>query len=612
MSAPLEQVFKLIAETGDLERMIDQMGVASKTTSTLDSALKTAERDVAILSRGVGFGAGSVLRMSDAELKLARASIGLAHEEATASHGARDMGKNFAEAAIEASQLDGVLGRLGHFAGLGGGGMLGAIAGGAAGFLVFEGLTTLVEKVIDLGKEMIGAAAQAERLDHALELTFGSDTGKMLSEYGDRIAQITYLTDDQIKGLILDMGKAGVALEDIPKNLATAADVAARAKDPVAAMSQTVEIFSEAARRGVVNMRLLRGLGIGPDQLKTLPQFANLNREQLNKALEEGKIGAVDLRNLLARNNAMLGMDGVRAANEMGVALKNLKNAPEQIFQEFKKTQAFADLSSKLADLAAFLAPDGPGGKKIIGFLELVEDKAMKAIHDVDFKAWGDVLLQTLEAIPPILNAISSGLGKINSFLGFDSKDIGGGKKLFLPPESPTGVTGIPGSAGQYLGEHGPTAWIRRKILSRLGFETVGKDVAAGLQQGITLGAPGAADAAAAMASGAHAAAKDALDSHSPSRLAMGLGEDYAEGWGIGLERGLSTQRQRFSADDFAGAPGVKGGTSVGGVELNVTTVVHASGNPHEIAQATEQHLSTVLPAQLAALFERFATQGGS
>ena len=66
-------------------------------------------------------------------------------------------------------------------------------------------------------------------------------------------------------------------------------------------------------------------------------------------------------------------------------------------------------------------------------------------------------------------------------------------------------------------------------------FEAVGQNISAGVATGIALGQSGVIDAAVAMAIAAYEAAKDALDSHSPSRVFMSLGQFASEGLAIGI-----------------------------------------------------------------------------
>ena len=327
-------------------------------------------------------------------------------------------------------------------------------------------------------------------------------------------------------------------------------------------MSQTIAVLAEATRRGSISIRQLRPLGIGPEQLKTLDQFKGLNTKQLNKQLEEGKLELTRHHRLLEGNNKELGTTGVAAATQMGVALFHLANAPEQLFQEFKKTDAFKFLADKFQKLATYLAPDGPGGKAIIDFMGQVSNKATEVIGKINFKELGDKFLKFLEGLPALIDKMAKIVDAIVRFTGgpvvfrgrADDRsgevrrreaELGEGRRL--------GSQSLPSQRRSAA----PPIGFGRRSWGRVGFEETGKDAASGLQKGIEAGAPGAAAAAAGMAAGAHAAAKDALDSHSPSLLAMKLGGDYAEGWGIGVEQGLEKQRSRFSTEDFADvAPG--------------------------------------------------------
>jgi len=66
-------------------------------------------------------------------------------------------------------------------------------------------------------------------------------------------------------------------------------------------------------------------------------------------------------------------------------------------------------------------------------------------------------------------------------------------------------------------------------------FEAVGQNISAGVATGIALGQSGVINAAVTMAVAAYEAAKEALDSHSPSRVFMSLGRFASEGLAIGI-----------------------------------------------------------------------------
>ena len=87
-------------------------------------------------------------------------------------------------------------------------------------------------------------------------------------------------------------------------------------------------------------------------------------------------------------------------------------------------------------------------------------------------------------------------------------------------------------------------------------FQTVGFDMMAGLANGITAGSSLAITAAVNAAKASLAAAKQALDSHSPSRKFMELGNDVSKGLAIGIDQGIGpvTDQAKDMADKVSKA----------------------------------------------------------
>src|SRR6185312_15546557 len=117
--------------------------------------------------------------------------------------------------------------------------------------LAFEGVAKLTEGFMDLGKEILNAAAQAESLSFSLDVNFGKG-GKEIEEWADRLAKKTPFTDDQIKGWAIELGHAGVAMKDLDKYMFAALDVAARSADKAGAMATAVEAMRRVEMTGKI------------------------------------------------------------------------------------------------------------------------------------------------------------------------------------------------------------------------------------------------------------------------------------------------------------------------------------------------------------------------
>jgi 3-hydroxyisobutyrate dehydrogenase-like beta-hydroxyacid dehydrogenase len=97
---------------------------------------------------------------------------------------------------------------------------------------------------------MITASAEAERLDNAFRFSLGPEAGSVLS-WIEGIASKTQFTEDQLKGVVLQMTKVGIPASELDKDLAASLDIAAKSANPLEAMSAAVGAFAEGARRGV-------------------------------------------------------------------------------------------------------------------------------------------------------------------------------------------------------------------------------------------------------------------------------------------------------------------------------------------------------------------------
>jgi hypothetical protein len=263
--------------------------------------------------------------------------------------------------------------------------LLSGAASAALGFGLYNVGSSVVGFLAELPGKIITASAEAERLDNAFRFTLGPQANDVLG-WLEGIASKTQFTEDQLKGVALQMTKVGIPASELDKDLAAALDIAAKSANPLEAMSAAVGAFAEGARRGVVNMRMLRPLGIGPDALRVLPEFAQKSDKELRKEIEKGNLTRNQLLAVIAGADGQLGDIGIKGGEDMESRLKNLRDLPNLLFQQFYTNPAFDVLKGKLGELYDFFAPGGAGGDAIIGFIAKTGEAAADWLKGIDFE----------------------------------------------------------------------------------------------------------------------------------------------------------------------------------------------------------------------------------
>ncbi len=433
----LEQKFKLPVDFGDVDeaiRRVDRLGTSTADTTSRAEAMSAATRYAGEVAATV---AREILGLSDAELIHARSAAGVAQamdEQVAAAeqydaHIKSYVSDNERWAAVTV-EMDSAVARFSKKlenaslgAGRAGKGVrsmltdvkfLSAATADAArtglakfedgleslknkakdftgeslkiafGFGIAQSVGSALHSIVDLPAKILESAAAAERLDNAFQFTLGSQAEPVLG-WIERIASKTQFTEDQLKGMALQMTRVGIPVQDLDKDMAAALDIAARSADPLGAMGSAIDAFAEGARRGVVNMRLLRPLGLGPEALKVLPEFAKMNDKQLRKQIDAGNLTTDQLRAVIAGADGMLGDIGLKGGNDMESKIKNLKQLPDLLYQEFAKNPAFDVLKGKMDELYQFFSPDGPGGAAVLGFINKTGSAAVDWIKGLDF-----------------------------------------------------------------------------------------------------------------------------------------------------------------------------------------------------------------------------------
>ncbi len=272
-----------------------------------------------------------------------------------------------------------------------------------------------IEVVREMGMEILRTSAEAERMDKSFQLRFGMEGGKEAIEYAERFAKNTEFTDNQTKGFVSELGRAGVPLEEMDRYMAAAGDMAAMTGDKVQGMAGAISGLSRARMTGVIDSRELLKIGIGVDEIRKIPEFARKSKEELHALMKPGgEFTEEQLFRVIASkgpetNN--VGDVATQMAGTMGAQLDKLAALPEQYMEKFRNSKGFDGLKVKFGEILGSLDPDGPRGGRIFSSLERSFDHIAGIVGGIDF----DRAAQTFETeVLPDIEGIASAIAKVD------------------------------------------------------------------------------------------------------------------------------------------------------------------------------------------------------
>jgi tape measure protein len=482
--------------------------------------------------------------------------------------------------------------------------------------LAFEVLEKLVDKVKELGEEIIHAAAKAERAEKSFSLLLGVEGAEELLGYLEKITNHTEFANEKLRETAASLLRVGFAGEDLHRAMAAALDIAAL---PGGNIESALFALEQAKRTGKVENRTLRGLGFGEkDFLSQLSSRTGKPSDVLKKEMEKGKLDVTQSLETLydlihRRTGKALGAAGVAMSETLGARITHLKDVPEEIFKTLSKSEAFGRFSAKVGAIVEMLNPKGEIGGKLAKSLETLATRAVDVFEHIDFKKVGDYLVDFLEKLPARLETASEVLSVFASVF----KTVA----WF--------VDGVGTSIGElvakiYLASTAVIDWVTGlydtvvNAASRL-FEAganLGKAIWQGLKDGVMGGITYVTDAVGNMGDAIVGKLKGILGIHSPSTVFAGLGEMSGEGYLKGLDASMGQMSDSVPTGAFA-RPASGGGFGPIQVTVNVTTNVgggsaaggEAAGEQigHQVAAAVE----SLLPGALQSAFQRMQQEAG-
>ena len=234
--------------------------------------------------------------------------------------------------------------------------------------------------------------------------------------------------------------------------------------------------------------------------------FGRASYDTLATRVALGNIAQMDTGNTLSPKNRLM----LRRQQESGIS----EQEQEKLLRAIMADAADATINPRQQATRESIAQDA--------------EQAMEAIRALKAEFGAFDTPEGIDALSALIAELAESEGVFQS-IGEETKDLFG---AFLDPETGRGNYDLFGS--KYAQElidsieadldAGKDQW-----------KGIGESIPGGLAEGIDAGADAPAEAAADMADGTAAAAKDELDSHSPSRVFEGIGEDIAAGMANGI-----------------------------------------------------------------------------
>jgi len=517
---------------------------------------------------------------------------------------------------------------------------------------ILEAPSELIEKVKELGEEILIAAGKAEETQVIFDALFGNEEGKKMAEYADDLSAKTGILDDQWKSIELTLGNAGFKLEDMRRAAAAVSDLGALSGHGAAGAEEAADMMARLQNRGELSPRMLMQFKISEkDFWKELNERTGVGIETLKKNMEKGKvdIGAVkeSIYSLItAKTHRDLGGLGADIGEDLNSKWARIKNLPEQFYEQFAESNGYETLKSKLDEIFEAFDPNGQRGTAIFASLESAVTSVVEIVSEIDFDHVANVV--TNDVLPAIVKVI----GELSDF------DWAGGAEMLLDVVSKvkevvdailqtfrgigvaaTGVKALAEVANpanllktgthallhpvdfiQHLGDKGGAL----ENVMKVGRGTIdflerplygfGEQAASGLAKGMTAGTAAVKAATADVGYSSMSAMQSTLQIHSPSRIFAAYGEMAAAGYAEGMTSSRGAVQGATESMVAVPASGPRGGAmtvSMGGINITVAVGGHG-GDSRAAADEFAARLEEILPEHVAKLLERVQTMRAS
>jgi hypothetical protein len=500
----------------------------------------------------------------------------------------------------------------------------------------------LAEKIADLGKEMVLTAAKAERFDMAFKNALGAEGGEQALGYIEKVAKHTEYTQEQLKGLSLELSKAGYKGTDLGRAVEASMDLGAMSSNPQEGAQRAMSALERVRATGKLEARALVPFGISEQALMDeVGKETGMSSKggqsatgakvasQVQKALEAGRVPIeTELNSLYTLITKKTGKALGGAAVEMGTTLEaklsHLHELPELYFEKLKDSHGYERVSEQIGKLLDGLDPDSPRGKRIFGTLEVAFDHIADVMANFDLagaiEAGVDALdnftLQLVEAMSYIPGEVgrhaAMAAAQMNARRLAHARKLGQeeaeanakAKQEALDQDASRATAGLyeefPASEriaavkkGMYRAEDDETPWLFKK----------------GEQE-----AKAAESAGEAIGKATIRGTKKSLKMHSPSRVMQDLADDATDSFADRVETNADRVEQAMRV--AVAAPAAAGGRSSGPSQITLAPniVIHQQPgqSAEELAAAVWDKIRDLAAGELQSAVEQMAMQFGS
>jgi hypothetical protein len=298
---------------------------------------------------------------------------------------------------------------------------------------VLEAPGEMIEKVRELGAEMIKASAHAERMDKSMQLLFGKEDAERQSGWVNQIRKVLPFTKQTIEDAQLELGRVG--FKDTEKDpalsraMAAAADMSSFSPNKEQGFAEALSALEKVRRTGDVEERTLGGLGLGKnDFLKELSKETGEGIETLKAKMSAGKMDVESSLNALYNvmlkksGKAQLGDVALEMGKTLDARLTRLHDLPDVYMDKMADSKAHEKFSGFIDHLGKMLDPDTANGKKIFESMERSALSLVTALGKIDIGKDLMIAVEVLEKLPRLIDLSTKAL----EAFGFAAKAAAG------------------------------------------------------------------------------------------------------------------------------------------------------------------------------------------
>jgi hypothetical protein len=229
-----------------------------------------------------------------------------------------------------------------------------------------EAVTSLIEKVVDLGKEILHVVADTQDLNLAINLKVGEEGGKQIEQLAAQFSG-TRFSSETIKRAVLPLLDIGLNNDKgLLGDLTTiAADLETRSAGRMK-LAETLEAFQHLALRGQISPKMLTGIGIGAKEY--FSALAGALHTDIDSATALAKKGKVDtelaLQTLVSvvgkREGGEIGSAALAGGRTLGGMIARLEQLPTELFAKLADSPSMEKIGSFIDNLISAIGDEAP------------------------------------------------------------------------------------------------------------------------------------------------------------------------------------------------------------------------------------------------------------